>query len=555
MKFAPFLFALGGLAPAAAAQCTPAEIQQLVGSGAVAGDEGGYDVAVSGPIAVVGARFDGQAGLKAGAAYVFLWDGSEWAEVKKLLASDGAAGDEFGYSVAADGDVVAVGAVRSDHGGADSGAAYLFERDLGGPNAWGERKKLPGQAPGDAMGWTVLVKGDMAIMGAVYQDPGGVAHLLERDLGGPGNWGLVKQLTASDADLGDRFTRSMALDGDTLLIAADGNDDAGSSSGSAYVFERDLGGPDNWGERKKLTASDPDPVDHFGMAVGLVGDVAVIAAHLDDEAALDAGAVYVHERDLGGSDSWGERAKLMLSTAAAGDFFGRSLGYVGDTFVAGAIGRDAFTGAAFVFRRDDVSGSWSEVAALAASDGQAGDFLGWSVGFDGVQALVGAPQQAAARGAGYAFGGFESGSPSSYCTAGVSASGCTATLSVTGTPSATARSGFMLAAAGVEGQKDGLFFFGSKGRQAAPWGNGSSTQCVVPPVSRAGVLLGSGSSGACDGAFAQDLNALWCPACPKPQKNPGPGAVVQAQLWHRDPGNTSNQTTGFSDAVEFAICP
>jgi len=139
-----------------------------------------------------------------------------------------------------------------------------------------------------------------------------------------------------------------------------------------------------------------------------------------------------------------------------------------------------------------------------------------------------------------------------YCTAGTSASGCQALLSATGTPSATATSGFTVQATSVEGAKDGLYFFGQNGRQANPWGNGTSLQCVAPPVMRGGILTGSGSSGACDGAFAQDLNARWTA---KPAQNPGAGAVVQLQLWYRDPQNTSNQTTGLSDALEFTVAP
>jgi len=139
-----------------------------------------------------------------------------------------------------------------------------------------------------------------------------------------------------------------------------------------------------------------------------------------------------------------------------------------------------------------------------------------------------------------------------YCTAGTSASGCQAQISSSGSASATAPSGFLLSAAGVEGAKDGLFFFGTGGRQANSWGNGTSFQCVVPPVSRAGLLVSSGTPGACDGAFAQDLNARWTA---RPAQNPGPGAVVQAQLWYRDPQSTSNQTTSLSNALEFSVGP
>jgi hypothetical protein len=145
--------------------------------------------------------------------------------------------------------------------------------------------------------------------------------------------------------------------------------------------------------------------------------------------------------------------------------------------------------------------------------------------------------------------------PVAYCTAGTSASGCQATLSASGTPSASASSGFIAAAGNVEGLKDGMVFYGSNGQQANSWGNGTSFQCVIPPVHRAGLLPGSGTNGACDGSFSQDLNANWCPTCPKSHHNPGVGAVVQAQLWYRDPLSTSNQTTSLSDAIEFVVGP
>ena len=144
------------------------------------------------------------------------------------------------------------------------------------------------------------------------------------------------------------------------------------------------------------------------------------------------------------------------------------------------------------------------------------------------------------------------GVPVNYCTAGTSASGCQATLSAVGTPSATAPSGFTLQASGVEGGKDGLFFYGTNGQQANSWGSGTSFQCVVPPVFRAGLINGVGTSGACDGSFSQDLNALWTS---NPAKNPGVGANVNAQLWYRDPQNTSNQTTSLSDGLNFVLCP
>ncbi len=147
------------------------------------------------------------------------------------------------------------------------------------------------------------------------------------------------------------------------------------------------------------------------------------------------------------------------------------------------------------------------------------------------------------------------GSVTSYCTAGTSANGCQATLSASGNASATATSGFTVSAVGVASQRDGLYFYGQSGRQAQPWGNGTSFQCVTPPVRRGGLLVGVGTAGACDGSFGQDLNARWCPTCPKPNQTPVTGQKLQLQLWYRDPQNTSNRTTSLSNALEADVCP
>jgi Tol biopolymer transport system component len=141
-----------------------------------------------------------------------------------------------------------------------------------------------------------------------------------------------------------------------------------------------------------------------------------------------------------------------------------------------------------------------------------------------------------------------------YCTAGTSAGGCVAAISSTGAASSTAPSGFVVTASGAAGQNDGMFFFSQNGRQANPWGNGTSYQCVVPPVHRGGLLSGSGTPGLCDQVTSQDLNSLWCSSCPKPGHEPAPGKI-QIQFWYWDPSSTSNQATSLSDALEVDVCP
>ena len=107
----------------------------------------------------------------------------------------------------------------------------------------------------------------------------------------------------------------------------------------------------------------------------------------------------------------------------------------------------------------------------------------------------------------------------------------------------------------VEGNKDGLVFYAQNGRQANAWGNGTSFQCVVPPVKRSGLLAGNGAAGTCFGTYITDLNARWCPTCPKPSHSPTPGVRLQLQTWFRDPLNTSNQTTSLSNALEVDVTP
>jgi hypothetical protein len=139
-----------------------------------------------------------------------------------------------------------------------------------------------------------------------------------------------------------------------------------------------------------------------------------------------------------------------------------------------------------------------------------------------------------------------------YCTAGTTASGCQTLISGAGTASLTLASGFDVALSTMEGNKNGLFFFGTNGPQALPYGNGTSWRCVVPPLQRTGLQIGTGTPGLCDGSMALDFNA-WMAA--NPGKAPVSGSTIHLQGWFRDPLNTSNQTASFSDGLEFTVCP
>ena len=165
----------------------------------------------------------------------------------------------------------------------------------------------------------------------------------------------VTKLTAADAQAGDQFGVSVSVSGDTAIVAARFEDALGVNAGAAYVYRRDQGGATNWGEVKKLTASDAQAGDFFGSGVAVSGDVAVVGAFREDAGGADAGAAYVFQRDQGGASNWGEVAKLTASDAQAGDFFGIRVAISGVTAIVGAYFEDTGgnnAGAAYVFESE-----------------------------------------------------------------------------------------------------------------------------------------------------------------------------------------------------------
>ncbi len=139
-----------------------------------------------------------------------------------------------------------------------------------------------------------------------------IGRSLGRDVNNPtaaAAFDTEKKITASDAAAVDFFGTSVAISGDTVIVGARFEDVPGSSSGSAYVYRRDEGGVDNWGEVMKLTASDAADEDFFGQAVAISGDTAIVGAPLNEDDGDDSGSAYVYQRDLGGSDNWGEVTK------------------------------------------------------------------------------------------------------------------------------------------------------------------------------------------------------------------------------------------------------
>ncbi len=365
----------------------------------------GYSVAISGDAVVVGAPFDDDACpldilCNSGSAYLFKRNEGgrdAWGEVEKLNASDMGGGDEFGFAVAIDNDTVVVGAHFDDDAAAGSGSAYVFERNEGGPDNWGEVEKLTALdgSAGDELGYSVAISGDRIAAGAPQGDATssdvGTVYLFERNEGGIDAWGQVFEIAASDGAAGDEFGHSVSLYNDELAVGAARDADAGTDSGSAYVFERNQGGDDNWGQVQKLTASDAAAGDEFGWFVTIGGDAVAVGAHLADNDP-DEGAVYIFERHEGGAGAWGEVQKLVAPDGATDDRFGFAGCLTPQFLLVGSPGDDDdgdSSGSAHVFRR--TGGIWEEVDKPVAADAEAGDGFGSSLAISGDVAVVGSP--------------------------------------------------------------------------------------------------------------------------------------------------------------------
>ena len=250
----------------------------------------GSSVSLTGDTALVGAYGDDHAGDESGAAYVFVRAGTVWSQQAKLTASDAANEDRFGESVSLWGKTALVGAWGDDDAGKDSGSAYVFART---GTAWSQQAKLTAStaAAYDYFGWSVSLFRDTALVGAFGDDPAGTfsgsACVFVRN---GTAWNQQAKLVASDAAPADYFGTSVSLFRNAALVGAPHEFHAGGSAGSAYVFEW-LG--TMWRQQAKLTASDAAGGDYFGWSVSLSGDTALVGAWGDDDAGSESGSAYV----------------------------------------------------------------------------------------------------------------------------------------------------------------------------------------------------------------------------------------------------------------------
>lgn len=322
---------------------------RALGSAGDVNDDGHDDLLVGAPGA------DGDTGR------VYLYFGGDPARslTTSMIWFGEASGDLFGSSVSTAGDVdederdeFMVGAPQHDGNGNDAGRVYLFDAEHAEP-----RCMWDGQSRRDFFGDIVRRGGDM--------DGDGTDELLI------GAWRSVEP----------------------------GARGAMQGSGSAYVFY--LRGlevipqcPSVLPVWQTVTANDAEQDDFLGDSVAVSGDWLAVGASEDDDAAFNAGAVYMYRRDAV-TGQWGFHSKLVAGAAEANDRFGRSVSISGPTLVVGAVGVDveaANAGAAYVFLWNETMGLWQQEARLTVPGLASGANFGEALSILGHRLVVGAYQ-------------------------------------------------------------------------------------------------------------------------------------------------------------------
>jgi len=384
----------------------PMQLKELHASDSAAHDNYGIIVALSADTAVIGIPFDDSPGFNAGSAYVYTRSHGAWTVQQKLVASDSAPGDQFGWSLALQGDTLFIGARFDDDRGFNSGSVYVYTRNS---DVWTEQQKLTANdgSVNDQYGHSIALAGNRAIIGAPLDDnrfssgsgfapdfdsrfDTGSAYVYRRNVNA---WTLEQKLIASDGAPGDQFGWSVALQGDSALIGARFDDDKAFNSGSAYLFNVNLHADAHadkqaWRLKQKLTAAEGATNDQFGWSVALDSGTAVIGARFDDDKGVNSGSATIYTRN---AETWIKQQHLTASNGKPGNQYSWALALHNNTLIIGAPFDNVdgpLSGSSYVYTHN--AGLWQEKQILSSSIEVLGERYGISVALQGNDILVGA---------------------------------------------------------------------------------------------------------------------------------------------------------------------
>jgi len=372
---------------------------KIIASDDVGNDNFGRATAIDGDFAIVGAPFKHNPSDDEGAAYIYERSGSAWNQVAKLSAGDRTNDDQFGYSVDISGDTAVVGARYDDDAGASSGSAYIFVKPgANWSNMTNHTAKLTASdaTGGDQFGYSVGISGDVAIVGSPYDDDAGSSSGSAYIFVKSGSWTTTTQnakLTANDSTGDDQFGYAVDIDGDDAIVGAPKHNHTGTCTrcGVIYVFTKPGGG---WSGNLNQTA-ELDPwtggLAEFAITVAISGDYIIGGG---SRKYSGKGSIWIFTKPAVGGwvDVWDHPYEKAAFDGISDDYFGHTVGISNDYAIVGAYGNDddgSMSGSAYIFKRTGAS-TWDGGTKITATDGAANDYYGWSVGMAGDYAIVGA---------------------------------------------------------------------------------------------------------------------------------------------------------------------
>ncbi len=342
----------------------------------------GSNVAIDNDYMVFAAVHDDENGHSSGSVYIYHLENGIWGSEQKITASDGAAYDFFGCSVAIYNDYMVVGSHGDDDNGKFSGLVYIYHLEDG---IWGGEQKITASdgAAEDRFGDSVVIDDNYMVVGSTGDDDNGglsgsvyIYHLEA------GIWGSEQKITASDGAASDDFGYSVAIDNNYMVVGSYRDDDKGNASGSVYIYHLEAG---IWGSEQKITASDGSASDSFGYSVAIDNNYMIVGSRNDDDNGFDSGSVYIYHLETG---IWGSEQKITASDGALDDDFGFSVEINNVSIVVGAKGDEKSSGSVYVYHLENEI--WGSEQKITASDGASGDYFGYGVGINNDSIVVGA---------------------------------------------------------------------------------------------------------------------------------------------------------------------
>jgi hypothetical protein len=353
------------------------------------GDQCGYSVAAEGSRMAMGAPFhDGK-----GAVFIYSFNGTSWTLDSTVIPNQLQSGDNFGWSVSMDSGLLAVGAKNDDTMGSNAGAVYVFHEVSSAQ--WAIDEKLLPEENAEGFGESVSLWDDTVAVGerlhkrAYVFRQSGSSWIQEGDADGPPFDNPTEVEISS-------FGESVALYQDTLLVGDDDynpGEPNGDNLGIVHVYNR-TGNTWTHAQEPIVNPSGDTDSEHFGETVALHGRWAVIGAPQEDPNDIsNSGVVYLYKTDAAGVYDQDHESVLTASDPGIGDGFGLAVAIRGGVLVVGAPNKDILggdDGAAYQFNL--AGGAWTEVGTYVrdTNDLTTFDKFGQSVAI-GSYAAVGAP--------------------------------------------------------------------------------------------------------------------------------------------------------------------